>query len=178
VLGCGNGDDGGTPTPPPSSDTTDNTAADSGFAQAMISAHNSVRADASPTPSPALSPLTWSTEAAKKAQAWVEKCKLELDPTNTEYGVNLSGTTAYAFTTARMVQSWASEASWYDYDNNSCAEGKPCDQYTQIVWKDTTQVGCAMKLCNENSPYASVTQWQLWACYYWPAGNQGGQRPY
>jgi pathogenesis-related protein 1 len=178
VTGCGS-DEGGTPsTPPPEVGTPDNTSADSGFARAMISAHNAVRSSATPAPNPVLAPLTWSTAAAEKAKAWVEQCKLEPNPDRGDFGEILVGTTAYAFTTAKMVQIWASESASYDYDKNVCAPGKVCTDYTQIVWKDTTQVGCAMKLCNQNTPFTTVTQWQLWTCYYWPAGNQAGQRPY
>ncbi|MBN1209800.1 MAG: hypothetical protein JXB05_33430 [Myxococcaceae bacterium] len=63
-------------------------------------------------------------------------------------------------TTAGVVQSWASEAASYDYGTNACAPGKQCGHYTQIVWRSTTQVGCATKLCNSSPP-----------------GNYVGQRP-
>jgi pathogenesis-related protein 1 len=153
ATGCGSGDDGGDrpSTPPPNTDTPDNTVADSGFAQAMLSAHNDLRASATPVPNPALPPLTWSTEAAKKAQAWAEHCTLQSNP---DHGGS------------------------YNYDKNACAPGKVCSDYTQIVWRDTTQVGCAVKLCDENSPFGSTSQWEVWVCYYSPPGNQAEQRPY
>lgn len=181
VVGCGNGDsdDGSPSTPPPDSTPSDNTAADSAFAQAMIAAHNALRANAAPAPSPALPPLTWSVEAAQKAQAWAAQCKLASNPDPGGFGENIGGSTAYKVRTAQMVQQvWGAEAVSYDYDKNTCAAGKICGQYTQIVWRNTTQVGCALNLCTENSPFASVSQWELWVCYYTPAGNQADQRPY
>jgi uncharacterized protein YkwD len=181
VVGCGNGDSGGgsPSTTPPDSGTPDNTSADSGFAQAMISAHNEVRASATPAPNPALPPLTWSTAAAQKAQARVELCKLEPNPDLGGFGENVLGTTANAARTAQVVQqAWGAESASYDYDKNTCASGKQCTEYTQLVWRDTTQVGCAVKLCDKNSPFATVAQWELWVCYYSPPGNQGGLRPY
>ena len=30
----------------------------------------------------------------------------------------------------------------YDYDTNTCAEGKDCATYLQIVWKNSTKIGC------------------------------------
>ncbi len=181
VAGCDNGDSGGDlpSTTPPDAGTTDNTSPDSGFAQAMISAQNAIRASATPAPNPALPPLTWSIDAAKKAQAWVEQCKYDPHPDSGSYGVNVAGSSANHMTTAQLVQrAWGGESTSYDYDKNTCAQGAGCSAYTQIVWRDTTQVGCAVKLCNENSPFVGVSQWELWLCYYSPAGNQGGQRPY
>lgn len=179
ATGCGGDSGGDTPsTPPPNSDTPDNTSADSGFAQAMLSAHNSLRADATPAPNPALTPLAWSTEAAKKAQAWAEHCTLESNPDLGGFGEAIAGSSAYLFRTAQIVELWGSEASSYDYEKNACAPGKFCHDYIQIVWRDTTQVGCAVKICNENSPFGSTSQWEVWVCYYSPPGNQGEQRPY
>lgn len=179
MAGCGDDSGNDPPPPPPDSTPVDNTAADSGFAQAMISAHNSVRASATPTPNPALPPLTWSTELAKKAQAWTEQCQLEDDPSQVDVGQNITGATAYAFRTAQLVQqAWGSEANWYNYEQNTCAPGRVCTEYTQIVWRATTQVGCAVRLCEKNSPFSNVTQWHLWVCFYTPAGNQEDQRPY
>ncbi|MCI5145928.1 MAG: SCP-like extracellular, partial [Candidatus Electrothrix sp. AR3] len=39
-----------------------------------------------------------------------------------------------------------------------------------VVWKETTEVGCAMSVCNDKS--------QIWVCSYHPAGNVVGKRPY
>ena len=30
----------------------------------------------------------------------------------------------------------------YDHDTNKCAEGKDCSTYLQIVWKNSTKIGC------------------------------------
>lgn len=41
--------------------------------------------------------------------------------------------------------------------------------YTQIVWRDTREVGCSV--VNERG-------WDVLVCRYWPAGNVWGQRAY
>jgi len=42
--------------------------------------------------------------------------------------------------------------------------------FTQVVWRNTTSVGCGRKACNElnNTPGFYVV------CEYWPAGNVEG----
>ena len=175
LAGCAAG--GGSQTP------DDGTSPDSGtedtpFAREMISAHNSVRLSATPVPNPALAVLTWSSTAASKAQAWADGCKFEHNPNLSGFGENLAAATPNALTTAGVVQGWAGEASSYDYGRNLCAPGKVCGHYTQLVWRDTTQVGCATKVCSTGSPFPGFTQWQLWVCDYSPPGNFVGQRPY
>ncbi len=44
-----------------------------------------------------------------------------------------------------------------------------CGHYTQIVWRGTTTLGCAV---------ARSSFREVWVCEYSPAGNIVGQRPY
>jgi hypothetical protein len=78
-----------------------------------------------------------------------------------------------------VVRAWADEVADYDYENNSCVTGEQCGHYTQVVWRTTTRVGCATKVCTKNSPFgAQAPTWQYWVCNYDPPGNYQGQRPY
>ena len=78
-----------------------------------------------------------------------------------------------------MVTAWASEVADYDYASNTCAPGKQCGHYTQIVWASTLHAGCAHQVCNSNSPFGSANpNWDFWVCDYEPPGNFVGQRPY
>lgn len=179
LAGCG--DDPADPPsdPRPAIDPADNTAADSGFAKAMISAHNEIRLNASPKPDPALPPLTWSTELAQKALTWAKQCQLGPDPSQTGLGQNITGTTANAFRTAQLVKTaWGSEAASYDYGKNTCAADRSCAEYKQVVWRDTTEVGCAVAFCEVNSPIPNISTWNLWVCFYSPPGDPSGPRPY
>lgn len=149
------------------------------FQKDMVDAHNRARAAAKPTPKPALPSLTWSAEAAKKAEAYVSQCKFEHNPNRGEFGENLAAGTPGAMTTADVVKDWASEAADYDSASNTCRNGKVCGHYTQVVWRNTKAVGCATKLCTKNSPFGSnFPTWQLWVCNYTPPGNYIGQKPY
>jgi uncharacterized protein YkwD len=176
LTGCGSNGDGSSE---PDGGTPDGGTADSPFAREMISAHNSVRISATPAPNPPLSPLTWSNTAASKAQAWADQCKFTHNPNLGNYGENLAAAAPPNTTaTAGVVQDWAAESASYDYGLNTCASGHVCGHYTQLVWRDTTQVGCATKVCSTNSPFGGFPQWQIWVCDYSPPGNFAGQRPY
>lgn len=138
----------------------------------IVAAHNAVRRAAQPAPEPPLAPLTESAELADAARVWAAGCAFRHSETG-------SGENLYASTdppTARaVVESWAAEAAGYDYASQRCA-GR-CGHYTQVVWRDTAQVGCATQLCTTGSPFGGLGWW-LVVCRYEPAGNYQGERPY
>jgi hypothetical protein len=145
----------------------------------MLTAHNEARATARPAPRPPLPALQWSAEAAKKAEAWASQCTFEHNPGRGPFGENLAAATPGAWKTADVVKDWASEAAHYDLGRNACASGKVCGHYTQLVWRQTTHVGCAKRTCTKNSPFGKdFPTWEFWVCNYAPPGNVIGQKPY
>ena len=181
AVGCGTAEPAPSEGTPPGTDTPPGTStppdAGSAFANALLATHNEVRAGAQPAPQPPLAPLTWSAEAAAKAQAWANQCQWKHNPDLGDYGENLSAAAPPGSQTERgVVMNWASEAKDYSYANNTCSG--VCGHYTQVVWRDTRQVGCATAICDRNSPFSGASRWQLWVCDYSPPGNYVGQRPY
>jgi pathogenesis-related protein 1 len=73
-------------------------------------------------------------------------------------------------TPTQVIGSWSREKVDYNFAANTCASGKVCGHYTQMVWKSTTEIGCGKAVCPDHS--------QIWVCHYKPAGNIIGQRPY
>lgn len=140
----------------------------------MLDAHNRVRANATPAPTPPLPPLTWSSAAAAVATSWANNCQW-MHNTGAGYGENLAASSGSGDSPARVVNDWASEAADYDYASNSCSG--VCGHYTQLVWRATTSVGCATVTCNTGSPFGSGS-WTFTVCDYAPPGNWVGQRPY
>lgn len=140
-------------------------------AQDLVATHNDVRARATPTPSPALRPLTWDDDIAAVAQAWAEGCVFE--HSGGDLGENLAFFSGETSTGADVVALWAAEAADYDLASNGCAAGRVCGHYTQIVWRDTTRVGCGAALCTING-----SEGRSWVCNYNPPGNWVGERPY
>ena len=182
ALACG----GAASTPgAPSGSTTDAGVPDPGACTAgaddcaMVAAHDAVRAAARPAPVPALPALAWSDSAAQAAGAWARQCQWRHDPALGALGL---GQNLYASTfrpsSSDVVGSWAAEAADYDLASNTCAAGKVCGHYTQLVWRDTRRVGCATVSCTTGSPFAGGGAWWYVACDYDPPGNFVGQRPY
>jgi pathogenesis-related protein 1 len=132
-------------------------------------------------------PLTYSAELAASAQKWAthlqrsNQCKMQHSKPDGQYGENLYWASAIEWsdgkrelqqvTPQKVVDSWGSEHNDYDYKNNSCANGKMCGHYTQVIWKTTTTVGCAIAVCEDSLE-------QVWVCQYQPPGNWVGRKPY
>jgi len=79
------------------------------------------------------------------------------------------------------VDAWASEAFYYDYDTNKAKkEGKIVGHYTQIVWADSTKVGCGKAISKTYTFFNGVKdvyfEWVV--CRYSTPGNIVGQKPY
>lgn len=132
-----------------------------------VNAHNGVRAEVG---SPC---LAWNETLTSYAQSYVQSrlsdCALMLSNSLT-YGENLFIGTGANFNAVDAVNAWATEKANYDYASNTCAQGKVCGHYTQLVWNTSLNVGCYRGICNIGSIYIY--------CSYYPKGNIIGQRPY
>jgi pathogenesis-related protein 1 len=146
----------------------------------IASAHNQVRAGVG------VGPLAWDASLARTAAAWAARCvdlngdgfvdhNADRSAGSSVYvGENIYASTAPpdAVTGPQAVSAWAAEAADYDDASNTCATGRVCGHYTQIVWAGTTRVGCAKQDCPSLRFRTNVV------CDYAPGGNVVGQRPY
>ncbi|HEY1932082.1 MAG TPA: CAP domain-containing protein [Acetobacteraceae bacterium] len=158
----------GYPPPPPyrpwpAPQPRDNAPSGS-LSREMLNAHNAVRAQVHEPP------LSWSPRLAAAAQEWAEHLIATAafyhragDP----YGENLYTITGGAASPQQVVDAWAAEAQGYDIGSNTCAG--VCGHYTQIVWRTTRYLGCAV---------ATDPEREVWVCEYDPPGNYVGYRPY
>lgn len=132
----------------------------------IIQRHNYWRADVG------VGELQYSEELAKDALIWAKKLKRKgcaFEHSGNGHGENLfKGTVGY-YTAGDAIDAWGAEKKDYNYNKNKCKSGAMCGHYTQIVWKNTTKVGCAKIECE-----GMVT----WVCNYDPPGNYIGQKPY
>jgi hypothetical protein len=138
----------------------------------LTSAHNAARAAVSPAASPPLPDLVWSDEVAAVAQSWSDRCSFE--HSQSKFGENIFASSGSA-TPQEVVDSWVREAQDYDYESNQCRN--VCGHYTQVVWRDSTRLGCGVTSCTTGSPFGDGS-WQLWVCNYDPPGNFNEQKPY
>lgn len=152
---------------------------------ATLLSHNTVRRQSG------LTLLRWSTSLASYAQQWAthqastQNCYMQHRPYQQGafkqiYGENLFWASPkrwsdgklelQAISIAEVIKAWADEVVDYDYASNTCRSGAQCGHYTQMIWKNTQSVGCAVAICADKS--------QLWVCNYNPPGNYIGERPY
>lgn len=156
--------------------------------QSMLATHNQVRA------SVGLPVLRWSGQMAAYAQQWADYlsanngCQMKhrshahanlltvgenlywASPTTITWSDGRKETEVQNITPVQVATDWAGERKDYSYASNSCRSGEQCGHYTQMVWRNTTEVGCGMTVCPDKG--------QLWVCNYNPPGNWIGQKPY
>lgn len=152
------------------------------FQQALLTAHNRVRANAMPVPDPPLPVMRWSASAQTVAEEWASHCTFA--HSTYPLGENLLASLSEA-SPATAVNEWAKESSDYTYATGQCVPGKMCGHYTQLVSRVSVGLGCTQRLCTSNNPFSPSTlpdggprPWFLFVCEYDPAGNIIGQKPY
>ena len=143
----------------------------------ITAAHNTARASVSPAPATPMPALAWNSAIAATAQAWANNCQFM--HSGGSYGENIYADTGQGNAQA-VVADWVSEKQFYSYSTNTCASGKSCGHYTQVVWAKSLRLGCGVKQCTTGSPFGSFNggRWTFWVCNYDPPGNFNGQRPY
>jgi pathogenesis-related protein 1 len=123
-------------------------------------------------------PLRWSKQLANYAQEWavhlaLTKCGLEHRPDTgewrREHGENLFMGTAGYYGVADAVKGWVDEKKYYKGETLTSGNWHASGHYTQVVWKDTKELGCAKIACKGNI---------IVVCNYDPPGNVLGQKPY
>lgn len=155
----------------------------------ITAAHNFYRAEVFSG-----SQLSWDASLAQDAQDWADYLAVnytdevrnsgvaphastfqpELHEFDLFQGENIYMTTLLPVQVAMVtaVEAFASEKAYYHYDSNSCDSGRVCGHYTQVVWKNTSRVGCAEAQLLDNTFKTVVV------CRYYMPGNYVGQKPY
>jgi len=79
-----------------------------------------------------------------------------------------SGSSPVVVNATRVVEGWYSEHANYDYISGTAKNStKPIGHFTQVVWKDSKELGIAKAVCKDGSTYVVAN--------YEPAGNYLGQ---
>lgn len=146
--------------------------ADSGDApneQVWLSAHNAERAEFG------VAPLNWNPRLAQEARTWAHRLAREeaLRHASTGErggrGENLWMGTAGYYSAAQMVGYFVDEKRHFRAGEfplvSRTGNWADVGHYTQIVWADTREVGCAT---------ARGPRFDVLVCRYWPSGNVMG----
>uniref|UniRef100_A0A663MJF0 Cysteine rich secretory protein 2 n=1 Tax=Athene cunicularia TaxID=194338 RepID=A0A663MJF0_ATHCN len=134
----------------------------------IIDTHNTLRRGVKPTASNMLKML-WCPPAAKNAQNWANQCTLKHSPatlrrTTVQCGENLFMSSA-PYSWSDVIQAWHSEEKNFEYGTGAKTQDAVIGHYTQMVWYNSYQTGCAVAFC-PNSTFK-----YFYVCQYCPAGN-------
>lgn len=149
------------------------TSFSSGFEARVLASHNLERGNVG------VEPLRWNPELARSAQRWADHLaatgQFEHAPEDpiSPQGENLwAGSRGY-FTPEAMVDAWVREKRHFRSGifpaNSVTGRVEDVGHYTQLVWRDTREVGCAR---------ASGRREDVLVCRYAQAGNYIGERPF
>jgi hypothetical protein len=145
----------------------------SAFSRQVLAEHNLERSRTG------VPPLAWNDDLASEAQAWAQTLAREgwlrhASPAeNGGAGENLWMGSAGYFAPEAMVDAFVEERRFYRHgafpNVSRTGNWQDVGHYTQVVWRDTREVGCAVARGGGND---------VLVCRYWPAGNWMGEAPY
>ncbi|XP_020536734.2 pathogenesis-related protein PRB1-3-like [Jatropha curcas] len=119
-----------------------------------------------------LPPLQWSNRIAKFVSTWA--CKRGKDcafiHSNNNYCENLFWGSGKDWKPGDAVAAWAAEKCYYNHMTNTCTANKDCLHYTQMVWKQSLELGCARVICASGDTFIT--------CNYHPHSNVIGEKPF
>ncbi|EDQ99604.1 uncharacterized protein LACBIDRAFT_334862 [Laccaria bicolor S238N-H82] len=142
------------------------------FANQVVAQHNAARAKYG------AQPITWNSALYNNTLAYAKKCVFEhrnifccrLLVLMFEPKKAAGSWDTYGIVDA--VNDWMSEAPDYDYNHPGFSEGT--GHFTQVVWKSTTQVACAVASCPAGTIFSDYAS-QYVICRYTPPGNYDGE---
>jgi Cysteine-rich secretory protein family len=110
--------------------------------------------------------LGWNTSLATAAASWASNCQWK--HSGGPSGENLA--LGYPDMTS-AIDAWGNERAHYDFSAPTGFSEKT-GHFTQLVWKDTTSLGCAAVDCTGRN----TLNGHMVVCEYWPPGNMVGDR--
>ncbi|KAH8358761.1 hypothetical protein KR093_002240 [Drosophila rubida] len=124
--------------------------------------------------------IIWDDELAARAQQWADNCQFRHDPHRTINRFTMGQNLAIIWSTAPLdaddgdfpsrIQNWFNEVQKYSFGD---AWSPKTGHYSQLVWGETSLVGCGFAEYKDNIKYN-----KLYVCNYGPGGNVVGYNPY
>lgn len=138
----------------------------------LLAAHNAERARTG------VPPLRWADNLEAEARVWARELiasnTFAHDPVQHGHGENLwTGWGGRVWTPEEMIGEWIAKKANYRHgvfpDVSRTGDWNDVSHYTQVIWRDTTHVGCAVESRGDRT---------VLACRYAPPGNIDGRRAY
>ncbi|NXA85928.1 PI16 inhibitor, partial [Melanocharis versteri] len=139
----------------------------------ILDEHNKYRSQVSP-PAMAMFKMTWDTDLEADAQYHAKKCSWGQ---NGGPGRENLFATASALDVKLAIAEWNGERKFYNLTTSKCAPGQTCDNYTQVVWAETTFIGCGNSFCKKIDGIEAENM-HLLVCSYYPPSNTEFKIPY
>lgn len=136
----------------------------------ILAAHNRYRTALN------IPPLKWSEKLAANAKIWADRLAKErrmYHSSGGNEGENLWMGSAGHYSLTNMVDRWGDEKRYFKEGTfprvSTSGNWSDVGHYTQIIWRNTTEVGCAK---------SSGGGYDYFVCRYSPPGNYIGQKVY
>jgi|GEM_PF-4925658 len=113
-----------------------------------------------------LSPLKWDCNIALTAQSWASK-GIPGHNEYTPYGENIFVSSDGAVKVTLATDGWFSEKDGWTNSTGTCAPGKICTHYAQMVWSKTSRIGCGINRTISGKFKSMIV------CNYDPAAQSG-----
>ena len=143
-----------------------------GIEERLLARHNQERATR------ALPPLAWDPALVRTARGWADRLAAagafhHAPESKVAEGENLWAGTRGRFAPEAMVDAWAREKRYFKSgtfpDNSTTGRVADVGHYTQLMWRATHKVGCAI---------ATGAREDVLVCRYSEAGNYLGETPF
>jgi len=145
---------------------------------ALVALHDAERCAVDPSAA-SMPALAWNPLLASVAQSYAQGCSFAHNANRaSQYaalggsgsvGENIAWGTAGYFSLEHLAQLWANEQSLWSYGPVTQSNFMDVGHYTQMIWANTTSVGCGAATCGGST---------FLVCNYAPAGNYLNQAPY
>ncbi|KAH8830330.1 PR-1-like protein [Flagelloscypha sp. PMI_526] len=110
--------------------------------------------------------LSWNDDLASAAQSWISSCEFKHYSGDRVLGENIVAG-ANSFSVFNAMDSFLSDKDQYSSSSPSYLH------WSQVVWKDTTEFGCAVASCPKF--FNGNVDATVYACLYNPPGNIEGK---
>ena len=164
-----------------------------------LNAHNQVRRQLnagtltnSPKPDDGIADLQWDSRLAQVAQSYADQCQYAHNGQRGDQYQALGGDASVGeniaayyssqppaqqvYSPAQFTALWQSEMEDFVYEPlGTTVSYQDVGHYTQLIWRSTTHVGCAIAQCQTggSTPYMTYA-----VCDYSPSSNYLNQYPY